>query len=564
MKFKYVLIYTIIFNVNAALAQLSTVKGKVTDSKTNAPLSGVTVKTSTQATKTNSNGYFELIASSKDFTESGVNLSRVGYLNTRLLYKPKHFYEVGLAEIETQLNEVTITPGDDILKKAIKKIPENYPNKAILIKGVLRMQNWRNQSEYFKSDALIKAYIPPYNGTEKIDVMVLQNHLDTVTDKSLRHIPHRHFYQINDFAHNKSFLNKFLTTKKFEYRLVGKQLYNNHKVFVINISLADTAKMFNKMEATFYIDTASYAFVAANITYYNWQRMGGVLGGPLSNTRVAYEKMGNKWYLAEAHHNQTNTYKNEAPRTTVDFIRTEIDTINVAKLAYKDIVQGTDDALGIDKLGTKEEWAKNETYFKRAEEEEKMTKIPNTLLDTIKQNNVIANQNYEDKFSRKLYRYLTNNNVRTSFALYKLPFVIKSDLFAIAESTNYGYGYGMNFRVYKSLFLGLDANSNFWNKNKINLATLAFNVANEFVFKQNARKITLTPFVVYQFNTLKYQKTKASLSGINYGLNASFELSHKKALFISYGLNSAKGVSNFNGLNITPRGYMLGFGLIFR
>ncbi len=277
MKLKSIIICLLLISSNAVFAQLVSLKGKVVDKKNNLPLPGVTVKVGTQSTGTDNNGYFSFNAQLKALTEKGINFSSIGYLNAHLIFELNHFYEVELAESNTHLREVVIGAGDDIIKKAIKKIPDNYPDKPIVLTGILRAQIWRNNSDYFKSDAMIRAYVPPYGGNEETSVAVLQNHIDTIYDRTLKHIKHRSSYNVVDFediAHNRYILNIILKKRKFDYWLIGKQGYNGHRVFVINTTLKDTTKQHDKIDATLYIDTASYAFVAANIYTYNLVRLG--------------------------------------------------------------------------------------------------------------------------------------------------------------------------------------------------------------------------------------------------------------------------------------------------
>lgn len=194
------------------------VKGAVLDKKNNIKLSGATVRVGEQATRTDKNGFFEITAPIKTLTEIGISFSHVGYLTTRLIYQADHFYEVDLLESNNELREVIIgVRGVDIIKKAIKKIPENYPDKPISIKGMVRIQKSRNQSQYFKSDAIISAYIPAYTDNEKTTVTVLHNQLDTINDQTLRYIRNVSSYNLIEFAdiaHNKDVLNGLLKKKK--------------------------------------------------------------------------------------------------------------------------------------------------------------------------------------------------------------------------------------------------------------------------------------------------------------------------------------------------------------
>lgn len=567
MKKSILLFYLLIISYISSFAQSILVKGKVADRKNNIELSGVTVKVGEYATRTDKDGYFELTAPLPKLKENGITFSYVGYLTMRLIYETGRFYNVQLTEKNTELREVLIAPGDDIIKKAISKIPENYAEKPIAIKGLLRIQKWRNQSQYFKSDAIISAYIPPYTSNEETSVKVLANQLDTVFDNSLKYIRNVQSYnlvQFADLAHNKNVLKKLLSKRKFEYRLVGKQLYNKHKVFVINTFLADTSKKFDKLEATLYIDTASYAFVAANLAYYNIPRNGPFIGKKELVHGVSYDKIGNKWYLAEAHVKSTAVYKNEEPKSVLNFIRTELDSINVQKFAYKDIVQNGDDIFLIDKLPNPEDLAKNKMLFEAAENDGKIELIPQQKLDTIRKNSSTANLNYKRTFGRKVYDYLRGDNSRINYGFLKLPFDVSSTLYGVPASINYGLGIGANYRVYKNLFFGFESNPNFFNKKKIKLGTLGFNLSHEFILNKNHRSITLVPHAGYQLLTINYEKKEQNYSTINYGLRAAYELTRRKALFISSNFTPNLTTYTINTLSVKQIGYAIGFGLVIK
>lgn len=555
-------------------AQIISIKGKVIDGKSRQLLAGATIKVGTAITKSNANGNFELNAPFNDLIEKGINFSYIGYLNKRLIYQSKQFYQVEMIQNTSQLNEVVITPGDDIIKKAIKNIPLNYPNKAIMLKGIYRMQTWRNKSQYFKTDAIIKSYVPPYNSGKDPNVTVLHNQLDTINDKSIEYIRFLNFYDVvryGDIVHNKHLINKISKKRMYDYRLLGKEMYNNHRVYVINTSITDSSKVLDKFDATFYIDTATYAFVAANYIYYQEKiTEADVLKTNREiNRQVSYEKIGSKWYLKDVSLNYNKSgFKNIPPvQATGNFIRTAIDSINVSPIAYKDIIQWEDDILKINKPNDPDEWEKHKELFKKAELEGTIASIPQALLDTIKLNNTIANPpNEKDKksFLMRIYNYTSKDNIRSTYGLTKLSLELKSSLFDIPESINYGLSYDTNFRFYKNLFLGLDLNSNFWNKKKINLTTIGLNLSNEFVINKNGRNILFTPFAGYQITNIKYQKAREHLYGFNYGMRAAVDLSRKKALFISSGYNTAKGVSNLSDLSIKPTGYYMSFGILIR
>lgn len=566
MRFTYLVIALLLIYANAALAQQTLVKGNVLDSKNNSKLSGVTVKVGEQATRTDRNGYFEMAVPLKTATERGISFSHVGYLNVNLIYQPNHIYQVTLTEKSTELREVLIAPGDDIIKKAIKKIPENYPDKPTVIKGIQRIQKWRNNSQYFKSDAIVKAYIPPYTSQEKTTVTVLSNQLDTVYDKTLKYIKNIGNYNLIEFAdiaHNKDVLKKLLKKRKLDYRLVGKQMYNNHKVFVINSMLKDTTQKYKRLEVTLYIDTASYAFVAANLAYYDIPRIGPFIARKELNQRVVYEKVGNKWYLAEVHSKNIAAYKNEEPHSVTDFIRTDLDTNTAERIAYKDRVQKMDDVLLIER-GNMKELAKYSDIFDRAELAGKLQPVPSEKLDTIKKNNLAASVNYKKPFGRKVYDYIRGDNNRFSYGLNKLPINVSSSSIQVPTSVGYGLGMSSYYRVYGNWFLGFEITSSVLRRNEIGTGSFALNLSREVTLNENGRPIVLTPQFGYQAIFVSYKKLEKSYHSINLGMRASYELSRTKAFFLTYSRIPKLKTTDLSVLTLNPRVSAFGLGIVFK
>lgn len=567
MKLKTLFAFLLFICVQITIAQTTTIKGKVSDSKNQNSLNGVTVKVGDKATRTNENGNFEIEVPIKIATERGITFSYIGYLTTNLIYQPDHVYKVQLTENSTVLNEVIVgIKGEDIIKKAIKKIPENYPDKPTSIKGILRIQKWRNNSQYFRSDAVLQAHIPPYTSNEETKVKVLSNQLDTVYDESLKYIRNVGSYNLvefGDIAHNKEILNKLLRKRKFDYRIVGKQLYNGHKVYVINSTLLDSNKKYNKLEATLYIDTASYAFVAANLTYYNIPRIGPFIARKEINRRVAYEKIGKKWYLAEAHSKIAAEYKDEEPQSISNFIRTSLDTSNVEKIAYKDVVQKMDDIFLVKQTNI-EEFEKHKKVFQTAELQGKLAAIPLQKIDTIKQNSIIANQNYVKPFGRKVYDYIRGDNARSTIFIKKLPLTVNNSLFSTPESMSYGFGFGSDYRLFKSVFLGFQLEGNLPNKKKVRLSGLGLRLSNEFIFNKNARNIGLTPHVGINQVSANLQNDKVKYNFIDYGFRGSYDITRKKAVFLTSSFNSASGSKKINEFAFVPRSTALGVGIIFK
>ncbi|WP_055726099.1 hypothetical protein [Pedobacter borealis] len=562
---KYILILLLSLSSTIVFAQLIALKGKVTDAKTRLALSGVTIRVGGQSTRTDDKGLFTVKAPLKNLLDMDIDFSSIGYLNVHLIYQPDHFYEVELPETSTQLNEVTIASGEDILKKAIKQIAVNYPDRPIGFKGILRTQTWRNKTEYFRSDALINAYIPPYNTSERTTVSVLENQTEALYDKSLRYLKRVANYNVLDFqdiAHNDFILNKISKKRKFDYQLVGTQIFNNHKVFVLNTRLQDTSKNINRIDVTLYIDTATYAFVATNIYTYNWVRT-GFLTKRMLNYRVNYEKIGKKWYLLETHMVSDSEYKSQSPQTIVDFVRTEIDSVNPTRIPYKDIIQEGDDVLKINKSPGKKKWDSKEYLFKEAERTGRISPIPNRLLDTIREN-AQKDRRLEKTFGDKLIDYVQQDNLKATLGINKFPMQISSQTVSSSPALTYGWGGGIYFRLFKDLYLDLQANTNFRNPKKVGIYSLALNLSNDFVLNKNARSITLSPFAGFEHVGVNFNATSKGYSSFNLALRAAFEVTHKKSFFISSGFNTAREIFSLKEFVVKPGGYALGVGVLFK
>ncbi|MGE6218509.1 hypothetical protein ACQKCH_01685 [Nubsella zeaxanthinifaciens] len=564
MKLKLVFILHLIC-VQISLAQTVIIKGTVADSQNRKAISGVTIKVGSQATKTDRNGYFEINVLLKTVAELGINFSHIGYLGVNLIYQPQHVYQVYMTENSAELREVLIAPGDDIIKKAIKKIPENYPDKPTVIKGILRIQKLRNNSQYFRSDAVIKAYVPPYTGNEKTKVTVLANQLDTIYDKTLKYIRNIDSYNVVEFAdvaHHKEILLKLLKKKKFDYRLVGKQMYNNRKVFVINSILQDTVEKYKKLETTLYIDTASYAFVAANLIYYNIPRIGPFIARKELAQRVVYENINGKWYLSEVHSKSIAEYKNEIPYSVTDFIRTDLDTNNVEKIPYKDIVQKMDDIFVIDKPIDQKDWSKYSAMFKAAEGNGTIEGVPTEKLDTIKRNSVAASINYKKSFGRKVYDYIRGDNNRFTYGIVKLPFDAGGASYDLSQSYFYGVEMSNTYRLYKDWFIGFEIISNM--RKKIRIGTISLDAHYEFLINKAHRRIALTPHAGYQFVGVEYDGLEKINKTIKLGLRTSFELTHTKDISVFYAYSPNLKTYNISNLVLQPNRYSLGIALVFR
>lgn len=131
----------ILFSV-ASYAQQETIKGRVTDSGTAAPLEGASLiaRGTGQATKTDEKGEFTIQVSSSNPT---LEISNVGYTTQTIAIGEKKFVEIRLVSTEQGLDEVVVTGYQTERKRDLTgavsvvnvtemmKAPENNPIKAL-------------------------------------------------------------------------------------------------------------------------------------------------------------------------------------------------------------------------------------------------------------------------------------------------------------------------------------------------------------------------------------------------------------------------------------------------
>jgi hypothetical protein len=562
--------FLLLFCSNIALAQTVIISGKVVDKKNNAALAAVFVSVGLVATSTNNKGDFSISADLSLLISKGLYFSCVGYQKQHLLYQPNHFYKVEMLEKVSALNEVVIGSGENIIRKAYKNIGKNYPDKPIILKGILRGQLTRHKSAFFKSDAIVNAYVPPYTGNEEASVAVVQNKIDSINDKTLRYLKWVSVYNLvasGDFVHKKGLVIQLSKMKRYQYSLVGKQTYQDHRVYVVNVSLKDTAKINNQIDVVLYIDTASYAFVAANVTQLNVVKL-GFLKQSKSAYTVIYQPIGAKWYVKEIHAEGYTVYGDENPTETIDFITTGVDSTDVKQLAYKNIVQNLDDTQLIAKEGDKSKWLKYDSIFMAAEAENRITKLEPSLLDSMKKKNAMNSLTGVTKSKKSglngVLNYISHDNIRALYGAVKFPVYINSAGTQKLNVGNYGSDVSLNFRLANNLFFEFMQSSNISSGKRFDISDLQLNLANEIIFNKSFHQITLVPFLGYERLIIKNKFNQVDYNTLNLGMHAYYEINHQLAFYLSTGYSLENDGRQLQNFVIEPIHYSYIAGLILK
>lgn len=211
------------------------------------------------------------------------------------------------------LQEVVITPLDSkgIIKKALDKIEQNYPQKASILNAYTR-QTIKENNKYTRFvEAALEIYNPTYFSDEKksqkqnlIKLKKSEASLDN-THESLN-------YKLStaDFV-NSIFINQTLSflddLTTYEFSFIEQVNYNEHLLYKIEFNTIND-KDTSGYKGVIYIDKETYAFVSVQYQYkYNYTRQVKAYIKKFVQVnykyldyifRIDFKKVSNKWYLS--------------------------------------------------------------------------------------------------------------------------------------------------------------------------------------------------------------------------------------------------------------------------
>ena len=194
---RILLLFTFVLTINSyAQETFTSIKGKLLDetSKQPIPYASIYIKGKAIGTTTNEEGRF-LFHVPSGFANDTLIISVIGYdhfkSTVRGMTEKKNV--IALKQSVTLLNAVTISAskkeltGKDIVKKAVARIPENYPMKPFVIEGFFRDLQRENDKAVELLEAALrfqyKDYNPGYEDVEIIEVRRSYNKRHPVNGK---------------------------------------------------------------------------------------------------------------------------------------------------------------------------------------------------------------------------------------------------------------------------------------------------------------------------------------------------------------------------------------------
>ena len=534
---KFILYLTGVFLFTSSTAQIIEIKGKVTDSLSGIPLAGAIVNIGSAITQANDNGYFVVLIEKSEAEKNFIYVSYIGYKKKMIQYQASKFVWAAMDISNNMMEEVIVSTGaEKIIRKAIERIPVNYPTEEFTLDGIFRLYKTEIDSpkiyRFFKSDAVVKIFYPSYLETETdTKTTVIQN-------KAINLYPFPAPYDstvwvggyfVDDFVHRRADFISSEEVKNFRYSILGKTILQGTTTWIVKFE----SKRRKKAEGIVFIDTASYAFVAAKYSRYNIVKLRRRTIKQASYD-VVFQKIDNKWYLLKKSNKLTYLFPKAESKLSTDFIRTSVNNdLSHPAITKVDFVKTSDEEIRINKPTADSNWIQYDSLFVEAEKEKEINFIP----IPVKNPTDLKNENYlsdeDDKPFHKRIDYLENTKVRISISL---------DYLNIRSSANYkgslGVGFGAGLKIYQNTYLHVMMALNFKDANKIITSKTGLAILHSINISKINKPIYLTPSVGVNFVELTNKQEKYKrLYELSTGIGISYPAIPKLRPFLNIRCN---------------------------
>lgn len=323
---------------------------------------------------------------------------------------------IQLEQVPTTLTEILVrdeSKVEDIIRRAVKRIPQNYPNYPTVNKGFYRESRTNSDQEYiYLAEGVLKTYKHTYAKKKEGHVQIIEGRqVALVPDSVLAesgwftsgHMSGLRFDIVQnreDFI-NESFFNAY------KYWMQGITAYNDRPVYVIGFDQQGNEKN-GRMRGTIYIDTLSLAFVRTEfeITEDGLKKRSDYplyAGSWKGNSYIVnYRQQGDKWILGDA--TREGTYRDGGLYMN-EYLVTEAPPGKSKPLPYADRVGRESAFRNITGEYDKEFWKDYNT-----------SPLKSDLKETVqqKENNRIAEEVFEESNMERLQ--LIKDSLKTARA----------------------------------------------------------------------------------------------------------------------------------------------------
>jgi hypothetical protein len=450
-------------------SQIPTLNGVVSDKETGEPISfaHIGIANSTIGTVSDVAGRFRINVSG-DYQNAALIISHIGYKSKRL--SVAELPENGIIYLtpdQTILDEIVIQPVDtveEIIRRIIENIPNNYPAKDHIVKGFYReTERFVDSSFIYIAEATLELYKFDYGKRYAKSPVRMEKGINySFMDDSIRRV---RFYAGPHLAHDLDIIytrDAFVSPmriKKYTFTIYNVISYNNSEVLVIGFE-NNRGDYLGKI----YVTTDTYAIIKAEMKYtesaYFLHLDGLWIDWTKGNKVVDYQRINNKWYLKNIYSADFGIDKvmNADVLATSQFVTTSIDTVNVDPFKDEGIIEYRD--IFINKTGQYDTafWGDENVLLPEKDLENYEIRTPPVKEDTAGENR----SRFFDRVSFNVSPYYRPMNLMqhsASLQIEGVPYAIDREV----ADKDYSYGLYMNLRYNKPGlgFVGLDVYGSF-------------------------------------------------------------------------------------------------------
>ncbi|GGH59350.1 hypothetical protein HNQ91_000612 [Filimonas zeae] len=542
-----------------AAAQTIKITGRVINSITRQPVENATLRSGKAHAITNKNGEFVLQQHTQLLIQQGISCSSVGYLTQTTFYK--HVNTAIIIELTEGINnlpEVVIrNEANSIIKKAIERIPVNYPSRPFIMNGLLRLKRNQDNGYIYQNDAAVAIYTWPYSKKRQGEVKLIANQatINTATDYNpYSTMAWKTVYSLApkyDFVHNRTDFADIDRLRQYSYTLLGKTVYANHRCFEIDVASKAGAKGVNydKLEGRLYIDTSDYAFVAGAFTYVNVEPLLYIAMDTV-HLEVEYQKGSHSWTLLSVKRDVRYAKHQKIHSTSsAEFTTTSLDTVNVEKFGYKEVIQSADDVQQTNVTTDSTLWQTYVQQFREAEANGYIRPAEPVNSDSLQRQKARSDSVGSGKLAT-LLRFI-QTRYTYGVALAHAPLQVHPPVKPLSA---YMAGLAFNIHLYRPLYFHLTTVSNF-GVGGANMNMTTYALSPHITANRTGAPFSVNPIAGLNTFSVKYTDPASKKWKVNthlwfIGLECSQEISRKLRVFAAGWYHFSAG--NTQALNNLP------------
>ncbi len=325
------------------------IEGSIKNQKTNEKIAyaNVAISGTYIGTVSNLNGEFRLVVP-ESLSNKSISFSAIGYES---FSKPINEFvgrvTISLQPLDYQLGEVVVMPDSTLLtllRKAYKKIPDNYPDYPTRSIGFYREYLKLKDSDFlYLSEAILDVYKTSYENSIDGQVKLLKSRKSVTSGSDT--INRYQFYGGIYFPHKADIVKRrfdvLKPSKEYNYSLKKVDTYNGHEVYCISFSPDDDTKA--GLVGEFYLDKESLAYIRFEYCY-NDKKLAESDNDKLFNDLKTienkkiriYERINGRYYFKSGFSKELflNKVSNKLFEISDEYILTELDVDSVRQIPF--------------------------------------------------------------------------------------------------------------------------------------------------------------------------------------------------------------------------------------